>query len=244
MVVNVERRVLQRATLEILSSIQDGFPFVGVAALRSLLCANAPRACVPCRLKPVVLGSSPREAARPLGPETHGCEGRFGDHRTLHSASRFRKLVSMDGHYSIGELAREAGVPTSTVRYYERVGLVRPDGRSGSNYRFYRKEALERLRFIRAAQSTGFAIQDISRLLDFRDGATAPCEEVQTLIEERLSETKSRMSDLRRTESVLKACLKLCRTPASKDRCQVMEKLDAASSTRPVKSRRPSRAKK
>lgn len=150
----------------------------------------------------------------------------------------------MDGQYSIGELAREAGVPTSTVRYYERVGLVRPDGRSVSNYRFYGKEALERLRFIRAAQSTGFAIQDISRLLDFRDGATAPCEEVQTLIEERLSETKSRMADLRRTESVLKSCLKLCQTPASKDRCQVMEKLDAASSSRSVKSGRPPSTKK
>ena len=57
--------------------------------------------------------------------------------------------------FTIGELARAAGVPTSTVRYYEREGIVRPAGRSGSNYRLYSQQEIERLRFIRAAQGTG-----------------------------------------------------------------------------------------
>lgn len=38
---------------------------------------------------------------------------------------------------TIGELARAAGVPTSTVRFYERRGLLKPDARTQANYRTY-----------------------------------------------------------------------------------------------------------
>ena len=81
----------------------------------------------------------------------------------------------METIYTIGQLARAAGVPTSTVRYYERIGLVRPAGRTAGNYRVYGEEALECLRFIRAAQATGFALEDISALLNCRRDNTAVC---------------------------------------------------------------------
>ena len=50
----------------------------------------------------------------------------------------------MPGTYTISELAREAEVPASTVRYYERRGLLPPDGRTESNYRVYGARSLER----------------------------------------------------------------------------------------------------
>ncbi len=77
---------------------------------------------------------------------------------------------------TIGELAKAAGVPTSTVRYYERAGILRPSGRSAGNYRVYSKSELERLRFIRAAQATGFTLDDIKSLL-----RPAACSKVQGL---------------------------------------------------------------
>ena len=64
--------------------------------------------------------------------------------------------------FTIGELAKAARVPTSTVRYYEREGILRPAGRSSSNYRLYAKEDIERLRFIRGAQATGFTLRDVT----------------------------------------------------------------------------------
>src|SRR6266516_2132117 len=57
-----------------------------------------------------------------------------------------RKLLSVTGqdmgykHYNIGQLARAAGVPVSTLRYYERVGLLAPAGRAHNNYRFYTQD--------------------------------------------------------------------------------------------------------
>ncbi len=79
---------------------------------------------------------------------------------------------------TIGELARVAGVPTSTVRYYEREGILKPRGRSRSNYRLYAEEDVQRLRFIRAAQATGFTLQNVTQLL-----RPAHCHRVQDLID-------------------------------------------------------------
>ena len=128
---------------------------------------------------------------------------------------------------TIGELARAAGVPTSTVRYYERVGLVRPSGRTAGNYRYYAEELLDRLRFIRAAQDTGFTLGDIRSLLEFRDGDTAPCREVQTLIENRLADVAERLGDLHHLLDVLQNSLGRCRGEEPTGRCAVMEELSA-----------------
>ena len=64
---------------------------------------------------------------------------------------------------TIGVLATAAGVPTSTVHYYQREGLLRPSARSISNSRLYSAEDLQRLRFIRAAQAAGFTLHDVTR---------------------------------------------------------------------------------
>ena len=115
---------------------------------------------------------------------------------------------------TIGGLARAADVPVSTVRYYERAGILRPTGRSPGNYRLYSDQELERLRFIRAAQATGFTLEDIRALL-----RPAACARVQGLIEERLSEVAERMKELRHVERVLRASLKQCRAHEVTGRC-------------------------
>ena len=103
---------------------------------------------------------------------------------------------------TIGQVAEAAGVPTSTVRYYERVGLVRPSSRSASNYRLYSSADAERLRFIKAARATGFPLDDVMELL-----RPAPCRRVQGVIEERLEVVEERLRELRRVRGVLKAAL-------------------------------------
>jgi len=85
----------------------------------------------------------------------------------------------VNGPFTIGQLASTAGVPSSTVRYYERQGLLSPDGRTGGNFRVYDGESLRRLRFIRTAQSTGFRLKDIQRLLEMRGGSSGSCCDVR-----------------------------------------------------------------
>ena len=130
---------------------------------------------------------------------------------------------------TIGELASAAGVPVSTVRYYERKRLLRPSARSASNYRLYSGRDLERLRFIRAAQATGFTLQDVMTLL-----RPAPCGRVQQLIEERLAQVSVRMKELRHVQRVLRASLETCLEHEASGRCGVVDELTATSrSNRP-----------
>ena len=135
----------------------------------------------------------------------------------------------MAGCYTIGELAEAAGVPRSTLRYYERSGLMAPTGRTDGNYRYYDAEALERLRFIRAAQAAGFTLTDVSGLLDLRDGSRAPCREVETLIEKRLAEITAKRKELCSLEEVLRTSLQLCRASLNKSHCDVIENLSGDS---------------
>jgi len=70
--------------------------------------------------------------------------------------------------YTIGELARTAGVGVETVRFYERRGLVHQPVR-GAGYRRYPESDVARLRFIRRAKVLGFSLAEIAELLDAAD---------------------------------------------------------------------------
>ena len=67
---------------------------------------------------------------------------------------------------TVGQLARQVGVRTSTLRFYEDKELLIPDGRSESGYRLYKSEAADRVRLIQRAQRLGFSLADIRPLLD------------------------------------------------------------------------------
>jgi DNA-binding transcriptional MerR regulator len=66
---------------------------------------------------------------------------------------------------SIGELAARTGVPPSTLRYYDRIGLVRAPHRSGGQRR-YPPKSVRRVQAILLCQRSGFSLDEISKLLD------------------------------------------------------------------------------
>jgi len=131
-----------------------------------------------------------------------------------------------DQSFNIGGLAKAAGVPTSTVRFYERQGLLLPDSRSRSNYRVYGQAALRRLRFIRAAHSAGFTLSDMARLLAEVDEEPETCTHVQSLITQRLAKVEATLSQLTHAREVLTRWQAACRRAARSGRCVVLEALD------------------
>ncbi len=134
---------------------------------------------------------------------------------------------------TIGEVSKEVGAPPSTIRYYEKEGLLQPGGRTASNYRYYHHEHVERLRFIRAAQASGLTLGDIKTLLSFRDGVTSPCEEVRELLLERLGSVEAQMKELRHVRSVLRSFLRACGAVERGEECPVIENLGVTARKRP-----------
>jgi DNA-binding transcriptional MerR regulator len=131
----------------------------------------------------------------------------------------------MPQYYTIGQLARAATVPVSTLRYYERAGLVRPTTRAENAYRLYAAETLQTIRFIRAAQAAGFTLEDVRTLLAFHAGEMALCKDVQPLIAKRLADVSQRLKDMRHVQRLLQAFLTQCHTQDPDALCPVVDTL-------------------
>lgn len=136
--------------------------------------------------------------------------------------------------YSIGQLAKTAGVPSSTLRYYERIGLLEPEGRTEGNYRYYGNRELQRLRFIRAAHASGFTLDDVTSLLDLREEGAPPCGQVRELLEKRLTVLRERIQELHAVERVVLRNLDICRKTDREDPCQLIDQLDIEAAAEPA----------
>jgi len=88
---------------------------------------------------------------------------------------------------TISEVARQAGIRASAIRYYESVGLLLPPQRV-SGQRRYHAEILRRLAFIQAAQAAGFSISEMRTLLHELDGDTPLSTRWQSLAQQKLAE--------------------------------------------------------
>jgi len=97
---------------------------------------------------------------------------------------------------TIGQLAKRAGVATSTLRYYEEQGLLVPAARSAAGYRLYAPESERTLLFIQRAQRLGFSLHDIQTLLErLRQGPLID-EAVAAVAEQRYTQIERQLTDL------------------------------------------------
>jgi len=136
-----------------------------------------------------------------------------------------------DALLTIGEVARRAGVATSTVRYYERRGLLVADARR-SGQRRYRAETLRRLVFIGMLQDAGLSLDDIAGVLDAEHVA-----DWKAIADRRLAALDAEIARLRRARGYLEGAL-LCRFDHPATECRIMgmeiDRRLAASTTPPA----------
>jgi MerR family mercuric resistance operon transcriptional regulator len=111
---------------------------------------------------------------------------------------------------TISKLAASAGVAVSTVRFYERAGLLPAEQRSANNYRSYGEKSVERLRLIRAAQGVGLSMKDVAELLALVGGDGSPCRDIDLLLRRRLDDIRRRVTNLRRVEKALVKAIGTC----------------------------------
>lgn len=108
---------------------------------------------------------------------------------------------------TISDAARRSGVSPDTLRYYERLGLVRPEGRSAAGYRLYDSTTVGRVRFIKGAQRMGLRLDHIGELLEVRDRGDCPCGHARRLIRQRLGDIDRQVDQLRELRGQLAVML-------------------------------------
>ena len=92
----------------------------------------------------------------------------------------------------IAEVSQRSGVPSSTLRYYDQIGLV-PTGRASNGYRAYPEDVLDRLRFIDAARRLDLPLAEIGELLGSWESEA--CASVKARLRPRLDEHVARVED-------------------------------------------------
>lgn len=101
----------------------------------------------------------------------------------------------------IGEVAVHSGVSVDTVRYYERLKLLPRASRSSGGYRIFPAETVERIRFIKQAQETGFSLDEVKQL--FSTGGTNQCQAVRELLLKKLVELETKIEQMRTFKGIL-----------------------------------------
>lgn len=106
--------------------------------------------------------------------------------------------------FFIGELSARIGVPTQTIRFYERRGLIRQPERTETGYRLYQQEDERRVRFILDAKRFGLSLDEIKDLIDIRVSGDAPCAHLKDLLRNHLDNVNQRIQELTSLRDSLK----------------------------------------
>jgi len=112
--------------------------------------------------------------------------------------------------FTIGALAKAAGVSAPTVRYYEEIGLMPPASRTAGGQRNYDDTDLSRLTFIKQCRDFGFGIDQVRILLDLSISAARDCTETRDIAQAHLNEVRQKLSELRALEHRLENFVTRC----------------------------------
>ncbi|MGD9562589.1 MAG: MerR family DNA-binding protein [Pyrinomonadaceae bacterium] len=125
-------------------------------------------------------------------------------------------------------LAKRADVPLFTVRYYTRIGLLKPSRDLRNGYKIYRPSDIERLSFVTAAKDLGFTLAEIEDILDHAAHSKTPCPMVRDIVEKRIEENKQRIRELKRLQKRLEKAAEMWKemnnsTPDGHSVCRLIE---------------------
>lgn len=72
----------------------------------------------------------------------------------------------MNAQLTIGQVSKQVGIPTKTIRYYEDIKLLQPAKRMDNKYREYSEEDIARLRLIKQARALGLPLNEVKELVE------------------------------------------------------------------------------
>ena len=105
----------------------------------------------------------------------------------------------------IGEIAQYSGMSKDTIRWYEKVGLIKSENtrRNSSNYRVYDQETLDTLILIKQSKSFGFSLREIREMLELIEYEKLNCDTVIPIVDAKLKVIEEKIASLRTIQKKL-----------------------------------------
>jgi len=130
-----------------------------------------------------------------------------------------RKEIAMN----IGTASQQSGLPAKTIRYYEDIGLIRPE-RAENGYRDYSPADVHRLRFLQRSRGLGFSVEECRQLLSLYGDRGRESAEVKAIAEGKLAEIDRKIAGLMQLRAALGHLVEACHGDHRPD-CPILDGL-------------------
>lgn len=120
-----------------------------------------------------------------------------------------RGAVATEKGMTIGQFARRAGVSPDTARFYERLGLIRPQ-RLENNYRVYGPGELARIDFITKVRASGFSLSEVRKFVKMLSAGKRQCKDYAASARRKLDQLDEQIRVLQKARQELRRALRTC----------------------------------
>lgn len=110
---------------------------------------------------------------------------------------------------NIGDVSERSGLPVKTIRYYEDIGLVRPE-RGANGYRLFEEGHLQKLKFICRARSLGFSLEECRELMSLYEAREGGAAEARKIARHHICRAKRKIAELQSMTETLQHLIALC----------------------------------
>lgn len=111
----------------------------------------------------------------------------------------------------IGDVARQSGVSVDAVRFYERRGLIAPEGRTSNGYRSYLGDTVERVRSLKLLQSLGLSLDEIAEVFGSVDRSGRSCQHLDGVLVGVVERLEAKIAELESLRDSAASQLEQCR---------------------------------
>ena len=125
---------------------------------------------------------------------------------------------------NIGKAAKLSDLTIKAVRYYDNIGLVKPQQNILSGYRDYSNEEVAKLKFIGKARKFDFSINECKELLSLYENKKRTSKEVKRITLEKISQIDSKLNDLKDLRNELSFLASNCHGD-DKPNCPILDEL-------------------
>ncbi|QND51322.1 Cu(I)-responsive transcriptional regulator [Phyllobacterium sp. 628] len=124
---------------------------------------------------------------------------------------------------NIGNASEKSGLPPKTIRYYEDIGLLKPD-RADNGYRDYSMSDVHKLKFLQRSRGLGFSVEECRQLLALYEDKERASSDVKSIARTKLKEIDRKISELRELQHTLQHLVAHCHGDQRPD-CPILENI-------------------
>ena len=139
--------------------------------------------------------------------------------------------------YLIGQAAKQSGVSSANIRFYEAKGLIGRQGMGAGSYRFYSDEDVHQLKFIRQLRSLDMTLDEVRILLHLDLRKKTDCQTARDTLDEHVGHVRTRIRELKALEKNLNDLRSRC--DGTHAQCHLLEALHSQAESAVGRSKRP-----